>query len=172
MEQEVSSDQLYQMCLAHIAMAILTCQTVEAGLKTCVDHWYPKNAGLEPDQLDVEKVRFDRATLGRLVSKFSEYEVLPQDFDDRLRSVLERRNKLAHNFFEEFVNADDEGKWNIIWDCIELSQDARSCRKTVEKYLLDAQITAFERTTAIESPFRATSRFWLDRLKDKKDRLD
>ena len=172
MEEEATSDHLYQMCLAHIGMAILTCQTVEAVLKTCVDHWFPQNAGMEPDQLDIEKVRFDKATLGRLIKKFAEYEPVPRDFNELLQSVLERRNKLAHNFFEEFVNADDTVRWNIIWDCIELSQDARSCRRTVEKYLLDAQIAAFERTSVADSPLKATSRFWLDELRRKKKRKD
>jgi len=148
----------------------LTCQTLEASLKTCVDHWFPQNAGFEPDELDVEKVRFNKATLGRLIEKFSEYEPLPQDFEELLQSVLQRRNKLVHNFYEEFGNADDAGRWKIIWDCIELTLDARSCRKTIGKYLIDAQITAFERLSDVESPLQNASSFWLQQLRLKKAR--
>lgn len=171
MAEEVSSERLFEMCLAHIAGAILTCQTLEASLKTCVDHWLPQNEGLEPDQLDIEKLRFDKATLGRLIRKFSEYKPLPRRFGELLQSVLQRRNKLAHNFFDEFANADEAERWKIISECIELTLDARSCRKTVGRYLLDAQIMAFERTSNVDSPLQVASRFWLKQLRLKKARL-
>jgi hypothetical protein len=172
MTDEITSERLYEMCLAHIGSAILTCQTLEAFLKTCVDHWFPQNAGLEYDQLFLETKRFEKATLGNLIRKFYQYEAPPAGFEELLNSVLQRRNRLAHNFFEEFVNADDAGRWKIISDCIELTFDARSCRKTVAKYLLEAQITAFERTSDIESPLQDASRFWLQQLRVKKENID
>ena len=172
MTEEISSERLYEMCLAHIGSAILTCQTLEASLKACVDHWFPQNAGFEIDQLVLEKKRLEKATLGNLIKKFSQYEPPPAGFAELLDSVLQRRNKLTHNFFEEFANADDVGRWKIISHCIELTSDARSCRKTIGRYLLDAQITAFERTSDIDSPLRDASRFWLQQLRLKKANFD
>jgi len=166
--EEIDPDRLYEMCLAHIGSAILTCQTLEASLRECVDHWFPQNAGMERDQLDFEKRRLGRATLGRLMKKFAEYEPLPDDFDELLVSVLKRRNKLAHDFYEDFVNSNGDGKWQIIADCIQLILDARSCREVVRRRMIDAQIAAFERTSEI---MPKTSKVLLDHLEEKRFHL-
>jgi hypothetical protein len=165
MKDQFDADRLYEMCLAHIAAAILTCQTLESALRDCVEHWFPHNAGMEREQLDSERMRLEKATLGRLLSKFGNYEPLPDNFHEMLLSVLRRRNKIAHNFFIEFVNSDSNGKWHIIFDCVELTLDARFCRKIVNRYMIDAQIIAFERTSDI---FPKTSDSIAEMLRQKK----
>jgi len=93
-----------------------------------------KNPKLQADKIDSIETRLSQKTLGGLCAELRKHSKLPPHFYDTLATILEKRNKLIHQFFYQNATKllSPQGCQEMIDELVALSREFKEANKMAE----------------------------------------
>jgi hypothetical protein len=97
----IAPTELQVQLMSYVGTTLFAVQHFERALGNCLSYFFTRNQAVSVEEF----LRLDEAhrkdTLGALALKLREHFALVSDFEERLRKLVENRNRFVHRLFHE-----------------------------------------------------------------------